>query len=224
MEGNMKIFVVAPHPDDEILGCGGTIARFVKEKHDVYVAILTKAGPPLFTEEMVQCGRNQALASHHFLGVKETVFCDLPAAALDRVPHAEINQVLGSLVDKINPEMMFIPFGSDIHLDHQHTFLSSLVAARPNRFVYPKKIYAYETLSETNWNAPYLTSAFQPNAFIDISDYLDIKLKAFAIYEDQVKEFPHERSLETIKALATLRGSTVHRKAAEAFVVIREVL
>jgi LmbE family N-acetylglucosaminyl deacetylase len=219
----MNILIVAPHPDDEVLGCGGTIARLAKEKHHVHVAIVTKAAPPLLTEEQVERGRKHALAAHHFLGVKETIFCDFPAAALDQVPHADLNKKLGEIVNRINPDMMFIPFSSDVHLDHQRTFLSSLVAARPNSPVYPKKIYAYETLSETNWNAPYLTSAFHPNAFFDISDYLEMKLKAFSMHEDQVKQFPHERSLQALKALATLRGSTVHREAAEAFLIIREV-
>ncbi len=220
----MNILVVAPHPDDEVLGCGGTIARLAKEKHHVHVAIITKAGPPYMTEEQVERGRSHALQAHKFLGVKNTIFCDFPAAGLDKVPHSELNKKLGALVDDINPDMMFIPFSSDIHLDHQHTFLSALVAARPNRHVYPKKIYAYETLSETNWNAPYLTSAFHPNAFFDISDYLEMKLKAFGMHVDQVKEFPHERSLEALKALATLRGSTVHRAAAEAFFIVRDVI
>lgn len=220
----MNILVLAPHPDDEILGCGGTIARLISEKQDVYVAIVTKAGLPLFTHEQVERGRTQARQVHKFLGVKETIFCDLPAAALDMVPHAEINKVMGELMGRIKPEIMFIPFGFDIHLDHQCVFLSSLVAARPNCARYPTKIYAYETLSETNWNAPYVTSAFHPNVYFDISEFLEIKLKAFSMYPDQVKDFPHERSLEVLKALAILRGGTVHRYAAEAFVLIRDVL
>lgn len=220
----MNVLVIAPHPDDEVLGCGGTIARLAAENMNVHVAILTKAGPPLFPEDFVMRGREYALKAHKLLGVKETIFCDLPAAKLDTVAHAEVNKVIGDLVNRINPQMMFIPFGADIHLDHQYAFLSSLVAARPNKPEYPKKIYAYETLSETNWNAPYLTSAFHPNAFFDISKYLEKKLEAFSMHVDQVKEFPHERSITTLRALATLRGSTVHREAAEAFLIIREVV
>lgn len=220
----MNILVIAPHHDDEVLGCGGTIAKFCKEKNNVYVAILTKGCSPLYADEKVEEVRMHTLKSHRYLGIKDTLFCDFPAAKLDMVHHADVNKKLSDLVIQLNPDMMFIPFSSDIHLDHQCVFLSSLVAARPNRPVYPKKIYAYETLSETNWNAPYLTSAFHPNAFIDISDYLKMKLIAFSMHREQAKEFPHERSLKTIEALATLRGSTVHRTAAEAFVIIREVL
>lgn len=219
----MDVLVIAPHPDDEILGCGGTIARLNEEAHDVHVAILTRGTPPLFTEDFVLRGREYAKKSHSYLGVKQTIFCDFPAAALNTVPHQEVNKKVDEIVRELKPEILFIPFSSDIHLDHQYTFLSSMVAARPNRNGYPKKIYAYETLSETNWNAPYLTSGFHPNVYFDISEYLDKKLAAFSMHLDQVKEFPHERSLHTLKALATLRGSTIHRHAAEAFVLIREV-
>jgi len=224
MRDTKNILVIAPHPDDEVLGCGGAIARFSQENQNVYVAILTKAGPSLFSPKQVSQGRAHALKAHQLLGVKETFFFDLPAAGVDSVPHAEINQIMNELFAKTNPHIVFTPFSSDLHLDHQCIFLSTLVAARPNKSVYPEKMYAYETLSETNWNAPYLTSAFHPNVYVDISNYLDTKLQAFNIYQDQLKSFPHERSLEAISALAMLRGSTVHRKAAEAFVLIRGII
>ena len=220
----MNVLVIAPHPDDEVLGCGGTIARLADEGHDVYVVIVTKAGPPLFDEAMVAQGRADALKAHALLGVKKTFFCDFPAAHLDMLPHQEVNSALLKLINELQPNMVFIPFWGDIHLDHQYVFLSSLVAVRPNQKVYPEKIYAYETLSETNWNAPNVSNGFQPNLFVDITNYLPKKLAAFNLNQTQVKAFPHERSLKTIEALAVLRGSTVYREAAEAFIVIREVM
>jgi len=219
-----KILVIAPHPDDEVLGCGGTIAKFSKEGHAVYVAILTKAGPPLYDLSLVEEARRDALASHKLLGVKDTFFCDLPAANVDTVPHHQVNQIIVDVLKKIQPEIVFIPFGGDIHLDHQCIFLSSLVALRPNQFKYPSWVCAYEVLSETNWNATFSISSFQPNLFVDITGFLDLKLQAFSLQRSQVKEFPHERSLKALEALALLRGSTVHRSAAEAFVVIRQVI
>ncbi len=220
----MKTLIIAPHPDDEILGCGGTIARLSHEGDDVYVAILTKAGPPLFEAAAVEQGRKDALSAHKLLGVRETFFCDLPAAHLDTIPHSKINETIGAIFKKLQPKRIFIPFWGDIHLDHQNAFLAALVAARPNQANYPVQIYAYETLSETNWHAPFATLGFQPNVFIDISDFLELKLQAFSLHTSQVKTFPHERSLKALQALATLRGSTVHRHAAEAFILIREVL
>ncbi len=220
----MRVLVIAPHPDDEVLGCGGTIAKLVKEKNEVYVAIVTKASPPLFTEEYIAQGRREAMLAHGYLGVKDTFFCDLPAAQLDVTEHKKVNQALCDVINKVNPELLFIPFIGDMHLDHQAIFTSALVASRPNTNNFPKKILAYETLSETNWNAAYLTPGFTPNVFINISEYLPAKLKAFSAYQSQVKPFPHERSVEALEALAKLRGATVFCEAAEAFVLIREVV
>lgn len=219
-----RVLVIAPHPDDEVLGVGGTIARFSAEGAEVYVAIVTKGYPPEFEEEVIQKVRQEALAAHHLLGIKETIFLSLPAAKLDIVPHSEVNSQMFGLYQKLQPEILFIPFNGDIHMDHQRVFLSALVAARPNSLYAPKVIYSYETLSETNWNAPYLTTNFVPNVFFDISAYLETKIKAMQTYTSQLKPFPNERSEKTLRALATLRGSTVNCCAAEAFYLIREVL
>ncbi|MCP6758878.1 MAG: PIG-L family deacetylase [Fischerella sp. CENA71] len=220
---NHKILIIAPHPDDEILGVGGTIARFAAEENEVYVVIMTQGYPPDFSEEMNQTDRQEALAAHQVLGVKESIFLSFPAARLDNIPHRDINAQLFKLIQKIQPDMLFIPFLGDLHMDHQRVFLSSLVAARPNNPHAPKSIYAYETLSETNWNAPYLTANFVPNVFVNISAYLEIKLEAMRIYASQIKPFPNERSEESLRALATLRGSTVNLFAAEAFYMIRQI-
>ncbi|MFB2933861.1 PIG-L deacetylase family protein [Aerosakkonemataceae cyanobacterium BLCC-F154] len=221
---NKKILIIAPHPDDEVLGVGGTMARFAAEGAEVYVVVATKGYPPDFPEELSQIVREQALVAHQLLGVKETQFLPLPAANLDSVPYREINHKLLEVFRNIQPEILYIPFNGDLHVDHQRIFLSALVAARPNGINAPRKIYAYETLSETNWNAPYLTPNFVPNVFVDISSYLEMKIQAMEIYASQIKPFPHERSPETLRALATLRGSTVGRFAAEAFVLVREII
>jgi LmbE family N-acetylglucosaminyl deacetylase len=218
-----KVIVIAPHPDDEILGVGGTIARFSDEGAEVYIVIITKGYPPLFDEESINIGRKEALEAHKFLNVKETFFLSFPAANLDSIPSREINDKLIDIFKDIKPDIIFIPFNGDIHIDHQRIFLSALVAARPNNSEFPSFIYAYETLSETNWNAPYITPNFVPNVFIDISQYLDKKIEAFKKYKSQIKEFPHERSIESLKMLAMLRGSTVGCYAAEAFVLVRGV-
>ncbi|MGL5873564.1 MAG: PIG-L deacetylase family protein [Xenococcaceae cyanobacterium] len=218
-----KILVIAPHPDDEVLGVGGTIARLTNEGNEVYVAIVTKACPPDFSEEDGEIDRREAIAAHRVLGVKETFFMSFPAARLDAIAHGDLNRELCTLCQKLEPDTLYIPFNGDIHLDHQKVFLSALVAARPNHNKAPKFIYAYETLSETNWNAPYLTPNFVPNTFVDISAHLETKIQAMQMYASQIKPFPNERSEESLRALATLRGSTVSCFAAEAFVLIRAI-
>lgn len=223
-EPDRPILVVAPHPDDEVLGAGGTIARFAAEGRPVHVAIVTSGRAPRFSEDQIRTVRAEAAAAHAHLGVTETHWLDFPAAELSDHPHGALNAGLGALVRDLAPGLVLAPHPGDIHLDHQLSFLSTLVASRPHQAAYPPLVAAYETLSETNWNAPYLTPAFVPNLFIDISATLEAKLAAFRLFASQVRPAPHERSIETLKALATLRGGTIHRPAAEGFVLVRAVV
>lgn len=219
-----RVLVIAPHPDDEVLGVGGTMARFAYEGYDVFVAIVTHGDPSMFDPDFVERGRQEALEAHRLLGVRDTIFLEgFPAALLDTIAHSRLNEALQKLLDALKPQILFIPFYGDIHLDHRLVFESALVAARPNSRQQIEAIYAYETLSETNWNAPPLTPGFLPNTYFDISAFLEVKLKAMSVYQTQLKSFPHERSLEAIQALAKLRGATVGLPAAEAFVLIRAV-
>lgn len=219
-----RVVVIAPHPDDEILGVGGTIARLAHEGHDIFVAIVTHGDPSMFDPAFISQGRREALEAHRLLGVRDTIFMEsFPAALLDTVPHSQLNEALRKVLHDLKPKLLFIPFKGDVHLDHRLVFESALVAARPNSMQQIQAIYAYETLSETNWNAAPLTPGFLPNTYFDISAFLEVKLEAVRIYQSQLKPFPHERSLEAIRALARLRGATVGFEAAEAFVLIRSV-
>jgi len=219
-----RVLVIAPHPDDEILGVGGTIARYLREGVEVHVAIVTRGYPPDFDDEFAMLVQGEAREVHAQLGTTQLHFIDLPAAALDTIPHREVNAQIADVMARVRPDTLFIPFSGDLHLDHWLTFLSGLVASRPNHSSAPKAVYAYETLSETNWGAPYLMPAFVPNVYVDISEHLEAKVQAMETYRSQVKPFPNERSLESIRALAALRGSTVGYTAAEAFVLIRQLL
>ena len=219
-----RTLVIAPHPDDEVLGAGGTIARLSAERQEVFVAVVTEGKPPTYSQELVNRVQAEARAAHRLLGVTETLWLGQPAAALSETAHSALNHALFTLIDKIAPHTLLLPFVGDMHIDHQLTFMSSLVAARPHQATFPKLILAYETLSETNWNAPYLTPAFTPNMFVDITDHLDAKLEAMRSFASQLREPPHERSLATLRALATLRGATIMRGAAEAFVLVRQVV
>ncbi|BDA82969.1 PIG-L domain-containing protein [Aureimonas sp. SA4125] len=224
LAGFGRVLVVAPHPDDEVLGCGGTIARIAADDGEVHVAVVTRGQPPAFSEEAAARVRAEAEAAHRHLGVRRTHWLDQPAGRLSETPHSTLNSALQDLFVAIRPDTVFIPFVGDVHLDHQLIFLSSMVAARPHQAEYPPTILAYETVSETNWNAPYVTAAFIPQVFIDIERSLERKLEAMAMFASQLRALPHERSLETLRALAILRGATVHRRAAEAFVLVRTVI
>lgn len=218
-----RIAVVAPHPDDEILGCGGTMARVAAAGAEVHVVVVTRGQPPLFDEELVRQIRVETLRAHEIIGVADTQFLDFPAAGLDQIRRSDLNRALSSALSRIEPDLLLIPFIGDIHLDHQIVFNAALVYARPRGNGGPACVLAYETLSETNWLAPGVTPAFIPNMFVDISETLDRKVAAFQAFQSQVKAHPDERSVESIRALATLRGATAYRYAAEAFVLVRQI-
>lgn len=219
-----RIAVVAPHPDDEILGCGGTIARAVKAGAQVHVVVVTRGQPPQFDAALVERIRGETLLAHASIGVTRTHFLDFPAAALDQVRRADLNQALSAVLADIEPDMLFVPFVGDIHIDHQIIFNAALVYARPRSGTVPACVLAYETQSETNWLAPGLTPGFLPNCYVDITGTLDAKLKAFEMFETQVMPSPDERSIDAIRALAIYRGATVYRSAAEAFVIVRQII
>ncbi|MBB3472836.1 PIG-L deacetylase family protein [Sphingomonas sp. BK345] len=218
-----RALVLAPHPDDEVLGCGGTIARLTARGRHVEVAVVTRGTAPRFAAEQVAAVRREAAAAHALLGVATTHYLDLPAVELDRVAQADINAAVRAALVASRADTLFVPFVGDLHRDHQLIFDAAMVAARPRGSDYPARVLAYETVSETNWAAPYLAPSFQPNVFVDVADTLEAKLDAFRCFESQCHAFPDERSIETLRALAMVRGSCVGRHAAEAFVLVREV-
>lgn len=215
----MRVVVIAPHNDDEILGVGGTMAKLVKQGHEVIVCEVT-AGE--LDNEMVQLQKREAIESHELMGVK-THFMDLPVVGLREMTTRELNSAFQEHMLKLQPDIVFIPHKGDMHIDHRMTIEAAMVALRPVTFPNLKAIYAYETLSETDWNTPSVDNAFVPTLFVDITDEIDVKLKAMNCHASQLCEYPHPRSLDAIRALAMHRGSTVCKKYAEAFMVIREV-
>lgn len=219
----MNILIIAPHADDEILGCGGIMAKYIAEGHQVKVLIMTKAIASLFPEALMSQIRNEARNSHRYLGVSETIFCDFPAPMLDQTASYKMSMEIAKLITKFKPERVYIPHRGDIHKDHKMVFEAALVAMRPINNCPVKEIYAYETLSETEWAAPFGDDAFIPNVFTDISEYIEAKKDAMKCFESQLKDFPHSRSLEVIEALAKYRGATIGKPAAEAFMLIRKI-
>lgn len=219
----MKVLVIAPHPDDEVLGCGGTIAKHVKQGDEVFVAIVTKGCEPLFSVDSVDKVRDECRKAGALLGVKEIIFMDFPAAMLETVPRYEFNDAFIRLIQNVKPEIVYLPHRGDMQLDHKLTVDAAMVALRPKYQHVVKKIYIYETLSETGWDIPNMTNEFIPISFNDISDFLELKIEAMKVYTTQLVEYPNARSIESIRALATYRGTMVGLNAAEAFAVIREI-
>lgn len=216
----MRILVVAPHPDDEVLGVGGTIAKYVSEGHEVYVCIVTSVKDPLLFKEI----RLETSNAHKLLSIKETIFLDFPVVGLREMPNAKLNEKLLEVVNKIKPNIAFIPHKGDMHIDHGEVANSAMVALRPINNPQLKAIYTYETLSETEWNIPTVDNAFIPNVWSDISKTIEIKKQAMELFKSQLKEFPHPRSSKAIESLSQYRGSTICVNNAECFMLVRNII
>jgi len=219
----MKVLIIAPHPDDEVLGCGGTIAKHASTGDEVYLCVVTKAYPPEWPESEVEERKKEVLRVSEILGIKKTYFLDLPTVKLDTLPQKELNEAISQVVNEVRPEIVYVPHRGDVNRDHQLVFDATMVATRPAHYPFIKKVLAYESLSETEWAAPFVENAFIPNVFVDISRTLETKLKAMSEYKLELRQFPHPRSLEAISALAKIRGTQANLNAAEAFVLIRDI-
>lgn len=213
----MNIIVFAPHNDDEVLGVGGTIKKLALQGHDIYVCEVT-SGPKY---KQIQ---EEAKKAHEVLGVKRSIFLNLPFVHLKLLEPTEINKAILNVVDDVKPDMVFTPFIGDMHLDHREVTESVLVAVRPINRCSVKTVYMYETLSETGWNIPNAERSFMPDTWFDISESIDVKINAMQCYKSQIKDYPNPRSSEGIKALAMYRGSTVGVKYAECFMTIRNII
>ena len=224
----MRELVFAPHPDDEVLGCGGTIARDIADGAEVTVCIVTSPKPPVYdNKKAVESGwphliYPQIKNAHELLGIKETIFLQFPCVLLENEPRHIVNGKISEVVQQVKPDVVFIPHFGDMQKDHTIVSEAVMVAVRPKYVHIPRYVYSYECLSETEWNIPHVINSFIPNTFVDITDYLQKKLDAMACFTSQIGDFPNPRSLQAVEALARLRGSTAGFRAAEAFALVRE--
>ena len=214
----MRILVFAPHNDDEVLGVGGTIAKFANMGHEIFVCEVTSW---LENAEATNSLKNEAMKAHEILGVKETLFLDLPVVHLKETPTHIKNKKFSEIVREIKPEIAFLSHPGDMHVDHGETAETAMVALRPQENPQLNAIYIYETLSETEWNIPNAVNTYIPNVWSDITETFNQKIEAMKCYQSQLHLFPHPRSLEAIEALAKLRGSTIGTQYAESFVCVR---
>ena len=193
-----NILVVAPHADDEVLGCGGTISKHIKYGDVVTIVICTnahKGNPKKFTKKFIKNIRIEAKKAHKVLGKLNTIFLDFPAPNLDIFPESEIADTLSTYISRIKPDLLYIPFNGDLHNDHKKIHQACIVASRTRNNVKINKILSYEVLSETDLNFSSKTSSFIPNYFEDISGFIQIKIKAMKCYKSQLQIHPNSRSL-----------------------------
>lgn len=212
-----KILIIVAHPDDEILGVGGTLIHHVDEGDDVYVCVATKPYTPYWSQEYILKKEKAQKEIDIFLGVTKRFQLGQPAVKLNTIPSGEFNQMVANVVNKVKPDIIYTHDECDLNYDHKIVFRACLVATRPPKKI---KLYTFETLSESEWG----NSVFTPNTWVDISRTIDRKLDAMLLYyEIELKDYPHPRSMEGIEILAKYRGSNVHLRYAEAFKLIREI-
>jgi LmbE family N-acetylglucosaminyl deacetylase len=226
-KGNMsdRILVVAAHPDDEVLGCGGTVARLIQEGYEAFTIILGE-GVASRDEKRDKRKRAKEIAAlrkedekaNEFLCVKKVFFLDFPDNSFDSVPLIDIVKAVEKVKNKIKPDIIFTHYEKDLNIDHQLTYQAVITATRPLPGEVVKEIYSFEVLSATEWCYP---MAFSPNVFFDIEDTIALKKKAMKAYKSELRDFPHPRSLKAIELNAKTWGMKVGMKYAEAFKLVR---
>ena len=217
----MNILAVAAHPDDELLGLGGTIASHAASGDRVRLAVMCEGVSTRYAPEWDSEVRKQAKEAAQIIGVEDLVLGDLPDQRLETLPLCAVVKKVESLIAEWQPEVVYTHFGGDINRDHKILTEAVLVAARPYAAPSVKEILMFETPSSTEWGSPVLAAPFQPNVYVDVSEFVDKKIRAFTCYSAEVREYPHPRSPEALADRARYWGSVINRRAAEAFVLVR---
>ncbi|WP_114418139.1 PIG-L deacetylase family protein [Marinospirillum perlucidum] len=224
MQNTNRCLVIAPHPDDETLGCGGTILKLKAQGTVVHWLIVTTIdGVSGFPQERVHARAREIDAVKEAYGFNDVHHCSLPSAALDTLGKGELIGAVGNIIKNIKPERVYIPYRNDAHSDHAAVFDAAVAATKTFRSPFVKAIYAYETLSETDFGLRPDDLGFRPNLYEDISGYLDKKIEIMSLFDGEMGKFPFPRSEECLRALATLRGAQANCQAAEAFMILKEI-
>ena len=219
----MNVLVVSPHPDDETLGAGGTILRLKEEGNKIFwlnITGMTKGG--IFSEEMQERRKEQLKNIEDFYKFEGTYNLNLPTAQLDSYNTSDAIDKIREVFTKVQPEMIILPDYNDAHSDHKKVFEWCYSCSKVFRFPYIKKIMTMEIVSETDFGKP--ENPFIPNFYVDITEYLEEKINALNIYDTELGEPPFPRSIEHVKALATVRGASAGVKYAEAFRMIKYIM
>jgi LmbE family N-acetylglucosaminyl deacetylase len=223
-----RILVISAHPDDEVLGCGGTITKYAKAGYPVYSLILGEGITSRYKDRkeadrtLIEKLRQQALKVAKVLGIKKTLFFNLPDNRFDTIALLDIIKIVEDIKKKIRPHIVFTHSSSDLNIDHQIVYKAVMTAFRPEAKGTVDEIYSFEIPSSTGWLFS-KKNLYAPNFYENIEDFIDTKIKALSCYKGELREWPHPRSIEGIKTFAKKRGLESGLKYAEAFEFIRGV-
>lgn len=218
-----KVLVIAPHPDDETLGCGGTILKHKQVQDHISWLIVTKMDPEMFSQDRILKRQGEIDRVEKMYGFDQVMQLDFPTTQLDTVPLGDMVSSIGEVFRKVNPDVVYLPYRGDAHSDHKAVFDAAIACTKWFRYPSVKKVLVYETLSETEFGLNSDTNGFRPNVFSNIEDHLDRKIEIMNVFESEMGTFPFPRSEESIRALAAVRGTATGCKAAEAFMLLKEV-
>lgn len=220
-----KVLVVAPHPDDETLGCGGTLLKHRDNGDEIHWLIITGISEGQgFTAERVMSRAKEIEVVANKYSFSSVNKLDFPTTRLDTIPIADIVSKISEVINKVQPEILYLPNRGDIHTDHKYVFDAVLSCTKWFRYNFIKRVLVYETLSETEFGINPDNNSFRPNVFISIDQYIDQKIDIMNVFVSEVGDFPFPRSAESIRALAAYRGTASGSKSAEAFMLLKEVI
>jgi len=222
----MRVLVIAPHPDDETLGCGGTLLKHRAAGDEVCWLVVTKAYEPQWLAEDIARREREIETVAEAYDFENTFRRTFPAARMDTVPLHDVIKDFSEVISETRPDCVYTVHGGDVHSDHRVVFAATVAAVKSFRGDRHgvSRLLSYETISSTDAMPPTRSTVFAPNVYSDITRHMDRKLEIMSLYETEVQPSPLPRSLESIRALARFRGSTVAVDYAEAFMLLREVV
>jgi len=220
-----RILIIAPHPDDETLGCGGTILKHVNEGDEVFWLIITNIFPSIhWSPEVVKIRNKEIDKVFHSYGFSKIFNLELPPSELDKFSLTSLVSLIGNVINEVGPSIIYINNYSDIHSDHRRVFDAAYSCTKHFRYPTVQKVLLYETLSETEYSPPISTFQFTPNVFIDVTPFIEKKLSIMKIYKSEMMPDNLPRSSSSILALNRFRGSRIGVKYAEAFMLLIDIV
>ncbi|MCU6433894.1 PIG-L family deacetylase [Undibacterium sp. Jales W-56] len=218
------VLCIAPHPDDETLGCGMTLLRHIAEGAAVHWLIMTTMHPEQgFSAERIASRNTEIEQVARAYGFFNVHHASLPTTQLDTLSMSEMVGAVAKVVGAIRPETVYLPYRNDVHSDHAVVFDAAAACCKNFRYPSIRRVYAYETLSETEFGLRPDDTGFRPNLFVDGTPWLDRKIEVMNLFKSEMGEFPFPRSEECLRAQAMLRGSQSGVRAAEAFMILKEI-
>jgi len=219
-----KVLVIAVHPDDETLACGGTLLKHKSNNDKIHWLIATDIKESEgFKKSTVEKRKNEINKVENLFNFDSVSKLGLSTTKVDDYSMNSLIEKISSVINKIRPDIIYLPFKGDIHTDHKKIFNAAYSCTKSFRYPFIKKIYMMETLSETDFSLNIKDESFMPNTFVDISDFMDKKIEIMNLYDGELGDHPFPRSVKNIKALATYRGATAGCDYAESFMLIKEI-